>query len=354
MKVERTVEFEPIAAIEEAREKPALSVVIPVSERYDNPTTLFKEYKEALCAAVAKIEFLYVLDGAFESAYKELRALQEAGEPIRIIRLTRRFGEATAIAQGAARAKADTLLVLPAYYQVEPSSLTTFVTSLGNDDLIVARRWPRRDSALNRIGTRVFHYLLRMVTRQPFHDVGCGVRLARRRVFDEINLYGDQHRFIAVLSVQRGFRVREVDLPQSREDPRVRVYRPGIYLRRVLDLIAVFFVVRFTKRPLRFFGLLGSGLFLIGLVSLSLLTFERLFLDVALADRPALLLAALLLVLGVQLFAIGLIGELIIFTHAKDFKEYTVAETVNMPAPRDESPRPSERSDPPRQHSAQH
>src|SRR5690606_27956959 len=109
-------------------------------------------------------------------------------------------------------------------------------------DVLVVRRWPRRDSWLNRAGTAAFHWLLRRVTGYDYRDVGCGVRLMRRRVFDEVSLYGAQHRFLPILAAQRGFRVCEMPLPQSPRDPRVRLYRPRVYLRRVIDLLAVFFV----------------------------------------------------------------------------------------------------------------
>lgn len=311
--------------------RPALSVVVPVSERYNDVRTLYLEYKRAVFAATESVEFLYVLDGAFRDVYDELQALRAEGEPIRIVRLSKRFGEATAVSHGVEHARADLLLLLPAYYQVEPASLTSFIGELGNaDDVLVARRWPRLDSALNRTGTVVFHRLLRMVTGHDFRDVGCGVRLVRRRVFDEISLYGDQHRFLAMLAMQRGYRAREVDLPQANQDPKVRVYRPNVYLNRVLDLIAVFFLIRFTKRPLRFFGLFGSTLVVLGTAWLTVLLLQRSILGIGLADRPALLLGVLMVVLGVQLFAVGLIGELIIFTHARGLKEYAVAEVVNL------------------------
>jgi hypothetical protein len=186
------------------------------------------------------------------------------------------------------------------------------------------------------MGTVFFHWLLQLVTPYGFRDIGCGVRLVHRRVFQEINVYGEQHRFLPVLATQRGFRTKEIDLPQAIKDPKFRVYRPRVYVQRVLDLLGVFFLVRFTKRPLRFFGLIGSALVVLAIALLAALLVQRFFMDVGLADRPALLLGVLLLVLGVQLFALGLIGELIIFTHAKDLTEYAVAETVNILPSREE------------------
>jgi hypothetical protein len=108
-----------------------------------------------------------------------------------------------------------------------------------------------------------------------------------------------------------------------------RIYSPGIYLRRILDIFSIFFLVKFTKKPLRFFGILGSSVFAAGFLILLYLLYTKVFQGVALGDRPILLLGTLLIVLGVQVFAIGLLGEIIIFTHAKDIKEYTIDQIIN-------------------------
>jgi hypothetical protein len=144
----------------------------------------------------------------------------------------------------------------------------------------------------------------------------------------ELPLYGDQHRFLPLLAARLGFRIGEVNVAQSRKEKFWRLYRPGVYPRRLLDLLTVFFLIKFTKKPLRFFGLIGAATFLLGGLLTLYLVIERLFFGVPLAQRPALLLSSLLVVLGVQIFALGLIGELIIFTHAKDIKEYTIDEII--------------------------
>jgi hypothetical protein len=116
---------------------------------------------------------------------------------------------------------------------------------------------------------------------------------------------------------------------QSEKDIHRRIYAPGLYVRRLLDLLTIFFLIKFTKKPLRFFGLVGTTLSGLGVISSLYLVGERLFLDISLADRPALILSSLLIVLGVQVIAIGLIGEIIIFTHAKDLKEYKIDRIIN-------------------------
>jgi hypothetical protein len=148
-------------------------------------------------------------------------------------------------------------------------------------------------------------------------------------VLDEISLYGDQHRLLPVLVERNGFRVREVDLPQSPHDEFRGRYSLRDLLGRLLDIFAVFFLVKFTKKPLRFFGAVGSAMCAFGGIYLLVLVAQRLLFGNPLADRPALLLSSLLVVLGIQIFGLGLLGELIIFSHARDLKEYRVERIVN-------------------------
>lgn len=178
----------------------------------------------------------------------------------------------------------------------------------------------------------MFHGLLAWVTKLQFSDLGCGARAFHRRVLEEIQLYGDQHRFLAVLADRQGFRVREVDVRQSPKDRFTGIYGPREYTRGFLDIFTVFFLVRFTKKPLRFFGMVGVSTFAIGALLVAWLVIERLFFGQALAERPALLLSSLLVVLGLQLFALGLLGELIIFTHARAIKDYQIERVIHFSA----------------------
>jgi glycosyltransferase involved in cell wall biosynthesis len=257
--------------------------------------------------------------------------------------LSRVFGEATALAAGFEHARGEIVITLPAYYQIPGSEIAVLVAALDGADMSVGRRWPRAGGKLEALRRSAFHGILGAFTgsRSRFRDLGCGARAMRRRVVEEISLYGDQHRFLALLAEHHGFRVVEVDVRQSAKDSFTGRYPLREYAHRVLDILTVLFLVRFTKKPLRFFGMLGVSTFVIGAVLISYMVVERLFFGQALADRPALLLASLLAVLGLQLFAIGLLGELIIFTHARDIKDYKVEEIIEFPAggPAREAPR---------------
>ena len=218
---------------------------------------------------------------------------------------------------GFEHASGETIVTLPAYHQIEGarcrSSSRRWAPATSRS--AGAGRGPAARSSA--CGVRSSTACWRRSPASRFQDLGCGARAFDRRVLEEIQLYGDQHRFLAVLADRQGFRVREVDVRQSPKDRYAGIYGPREYTRGLLDIFTVFFLVRFTKKPLRFFGMVGVSTFVIGALLVTWIVIERLFFGQPLAERPALLLSSLLVVLGLQLFALGLLGELIIFTHAR-------------------------------------
>ena len=308
-----------------------LSVIIPVGDRQSPAAALYGEYKAGLEATGHAYEMIFVLDGPqpqFESALVEL---SKGGEPITIVSLTRYFGEATAIMVGFEQAVGGVILTLPAYLQMDGADIVKLTAALDGADIAVGYREPRTDSFLQTGRRRAFHSLLRVVTGLNFRDLGCNARALKRKVLEEIRLYGNQQRFLAVLAERQGFRVREIAVRQSKADRNQEMYLPRTYTRGFLDIFNIFFLVRFTKKPLRFFGMIGVAVFSLGVLELLYLVSERIFLHSPLADRPALLLASLMIVLGVQIFALGLLGELIIFTHAGGAKDYQVDRIIHYP-----------------------
>ena len=306
-----------------------ISAIVPVGKRHDDVQELYHAYKNSLKSFGRTYELIYVLDGNFPQVFEQLRLLQDKGEQIKIIKLAKEFGEATALTAGFENCSGDIILTLPAYFQVESSEISKVLNVLGGYDMVIVRRWPRAGSRFEQVRRYLFHWILKFFTGLSFRDLGCGVRAFKRQVMTEIPIYGDQHRFLPVLASRQGFRIRELDVKQSPKDYFRGIYRSREYLHRVLDIITVFFLVRFTKKPLRFFGMIGTATFAVGSLVTLYLVVERLFFGKALAERPALLLSSLLVVLGVQIFALGLIGELIIFTHAKEMKEYAIEEIIN-------------------------
>jgi glycosyltransferase involved in cell wall biosynthesis len=304
-----------------------LSVIVPVVERADDLASMYRDFAAELDARGEAHEFLFVFDGGFTPS-PEITALSQAHDNVRLLRFARTFGETAALRLGIERSRGEVILTLPAYFQVKPEGLRSLLDALeAGSDLVVASRSPRIDSWLNRLQSAAFHRMLSGVTDRRFHDIACGVRLMRRPVAEALPLYGDLHRFIPALALREGYVVEEVPIPQHPRDARTRIYSPGVYARRLLDIAAFFFLAKFTEKPLRFFGLVGSVFFAAGAVTSVVLLVARLQ-GTGIANRPLLLLAVLLLALGVQLMGLGLVGEIIVHLRAPHRRAYRVREQV--------------------------
>jgi glycosyltransferase involved in cell wall biosynthesis len=304
-----------------------ISVVIPVVERTDQVAAVYSAFARELDARPEDHEFIMVFDGRCTPS-PELLALIGENDAVRILQFASEFGETAALRLGVEKSRGDTVLTLPAYFQVRPEGISLLLDAVARGaDMAVANRSPRLDSWLNRMQSRAFHSIVGGVSGQRFHDMACGVRAMRRAVAEALPLYGDLHRFIPALASREGYRVEEVSLPQHPDDARARIYRPGVYLRRLLDIATFFFLAKFTEKPLRFFGLIGSMSVAAGAVLSLVLLIQRIG-GRGIANRPALLLAVLLVALGVQLIGLGLVGEIIVHLRSPHRRSYRVRERV--------------------------
>jgi len=307
-----------------------ISAIVPVSSESQDLANLTGDYLSVLESMQRSFELLFVIDGDNPQAFDTLRELAEKDKRIRIIKFAKSFGDAAAITAGFRHSAGQTILILPAHYQVNPESISLLIEGLDTCDMTVARRKSDgKGGRFEMIRRRFFHWLVRVSSGENFSDLGCAARAFKRQVLEEITLYGEQHIFLPLLAAKQGFRVTEIQVDSSQKSGVGGRSGASFYLRRILDVFTVVFLVRFTKKPIRFFGMIGSVTFLIGVVFLIFIIGQRLLFNVALADRPALLVSSLLTVLGLQIFALGLLGELIIFTHAKEMKEYTIEKIIN-------------------------
>ena len=313
------------------RTQRTISAIIPVCAPVPRPEEIHVAYRDALAGLGEKVEFIWVIDGPYAGVVESLRRLSGQGEPITIVRFGRPFGEAAALAVGVEHARGEVILTLPPKPQVRPSDLPLLYEGLEENDLVVAVRTTANSASRKRLRQRLFTWCLNAVAESPVRDPWCGVRMGHRKVFEEVPLYGEAHRFLPVLAHRLGFRVREVTVhgatagqEQVGEADRERDSA------KFLDILTLFLLTRFTRKPLRFFGGLGLSLFVPGLLVAAYLVGAKLFRGEHLANRPLLLLSVLVIVVGVQIIALGLIAEIVIFTHYRDVKEYTVAEIINQ------------------------
>lgn len=300
----------------------AVSVIVPVTERPHDLAWLYRTFSAEFVAAGRPFEFVFAVEPWARSLVDKVEPLIRSGEPIRIVEVGQTVGEAALFNAAVSTCSSPIVATLPAYPRVQPGALEELVVKVEEGvDLASAVRVASGASIVNRIQNRLFHMILRRMGGGGFRDVASGVRAMKRSILEDLPLYGDFFRFLPVLARREGFTVIEHDVAQHPEDQRARVYAPGIYLRRLIDLLGLFFILRFTYKPLRFFGLVGSLFALGGCAILAVLVVQRAG-GQGIADRPLLLLGTLLLVLGVQAIAMGLIGEIIVHLSASHRRTY--------------------------------
>jgi hypothetical protein len=262
-------------------------------------------------------EFVFVFDAHWRHLAGDVAELGRNGEPVRVFEVAHTVGETALLKQARTQASGTILLTLPPYPRVQAEVLVPMVQRVAQGaDLVVARRWPRRDSWINRAQNRVLHALMAPLLGRGIHDVACGVRAMRPKVVEETIMYGDFLRFMPFMAIRQGFNVVEVAAPQHPGDVRPRVYSPRTYLSRLLDVLALYVLLRFAEKPLRFFGTLGSLCSLTGAVLLAGILTDKLG-GQSIANRPLLVLAGLLFVIGIEAIALGLIGEIIVYLYTR-------------------------------------
>jgi glycosyltransferase involved in cell wall biosynthesis len=309
-----------------------VSAIITVLQDDGTVADLHRAYRAALHDETREIEFIYVLAQQSQQALAALSALKRAGEPITVIVLSRWDGEGAALRSAFQRARGEAVLTLSASLQVEPRDVPKVLAALDNGDMVVARRQALHSSWFEAAQARLFQWLIGLLFGRTISDPVCRVRAYRRRVLDEIAGYSVQQHFSPLLAAERGFHVAEVDVtpaqPGAGHRPRASRFSLLRRLRLPLEAISLFVVLKFVHKPLRFFAMAGLPILLIGVAYTGYLGIERLLFGQPLADRPALVLAVLLIVLGIQVLALGLIGEIISFVSGKRIKDYTIEKII--------------------------
>ncbi len=311
---------------------PALSIVIPVYDEAESLGPLFAELGPALTALDRPAEVVAVDDGSTDGSFERLVALAHGDPRIRIVRLARNYGQTAALAAGIEHARAPVIVSLDADLQNDPADIPRLLAVLdGGVDVVNGWRSPRRDPWLTRrLPSQIANRLISLVTGTRLHDYGCTLRAMRAPVAKELRLYGELHRFIPALAADLGARVAEVKVNHRPRTLGTSKYGLSRTLRVLLDLLTVKFLSGFSTRPIQLFGLFGLICAAAGLGLTAYLGFERIVLGVRLANRPLVLLAILMAVVGVQFVSLGLLGEMLVRTyHESQAKPiYRVREVV--------------------------
>ena len=312
---------------------PELSVVVPIYDEEDSIPSLYERLTGVLSTMGMRYEIIAVDDGSHDRSFALLRDLARADQRLRVVRFRRNFGQTAAFTAGFERARGDVVVTIDADLQNDPADIPRLMQKIAEGyDVVSGWRAHRQDAFWNRrLPSIIANRLISLVTGLRLHDYGCSLKAYRREVVQDIQLYGELHRFIPAIASWQGVHVAE--LPVNHEPRRFGSSKYGIgrTLRVMLDLMTVRFLLSYATRPMQIFGLVGLVLAAIGAVILGYLGFVRLVIGDPIATRPLTLLGVLLMVLGIQLISIGLLGEMIVRSRNSDQPNalYRVREELN-------------------------
>jgi glycosyltransferase involved in cell wall biosynthesis len=314
-------------------ETPQLSLVMPIFNEEDNILLLHKRVSAVMERLGQPYELIAVDDGSRDRSYAILSELAARDAQLRVVRFRRNFGQTAAFAAGFARARGDVVITIDADLQNDPADIPRLLEKLDEGyDVVSGWRKNRQDAFLSRtLPSRIANRLISWATGVALHDYGCSLKVYRREVLQNIQLYGELHRFIPAIASWQGVTVAEMPVNHAPRHAGTSKYGIGRTLRVVLDLLTVRFLLSYSTRPMQIFGLFGLMSILLGGVISAYLAALKLVYGVLLSNRPLLLLGVLLLILGVQFISIGLIGELIIrvYYESQSRLTYVVREELN-------------------------
>ena len=313
-----------------------LSVVLPIYNESENIPRLYTELVPVLEATGRSFEIIAVDDGSRDDSFDQLRSLCADDDRLHAVRFRRNFGQTAAFAAGFERARGDLVITMDADLQNDPADIPELLAKIDEGyDVVSGWRQDRwKEGVLSfftrRIPSATANWLISRVTGVYLHDYGCALKAYRSDVIHEVRLYGDLHRFIPAIASYYGVHIAEVPVNYRPRQFGESKYGIGRTVRVLLDLLTVRFLLSYSTRPIHIFGLLGLLSVLLGVFIGVYLTVIKFLYGAALAERPLLLFAILLVMVGVQLVTMGLLGEMVVRTYyeSQDKRIYTVREEL--------------------------
>ncbi len=291
---------------------PKVSLVAPVYNEAENIDRFMAEVVPVLEKIDDRFEIIAVDDGSTDSTYEKLKAARDKDGRIKIIRFRGNFGQTAAFSAGFNHAKGDIIITIDADLQNDPADIPAMIDRLNEGyDIVSGWRHKRKDRFLTRrLPSMIANKIISWTTKVHLHDYGCSLKVFHCDVIKNIQLYGEMHRFIPAVASWMGVKVTEMKVNHRPRVAGVSKYGIGRTIRVLLDLITVKFLLSYSTSPIQIFGLIGIISGALGFLLALWLTIQKLFFEVALGNRPALLLAVLLILVGVQFISIGLLAEM--------------------------------------------
>ncbi len=322
----------------------SVSVVVPIYNEVDSVPRLYEALDAALPTLGRDYEVIFIDDGSLDGSRRALREIAARDRRVKVIEFRGNFGQTAAMSAGLDAASNDVIVTLDGDLQNDPADIPRLLDKIDEGyDLVHGWRRIRRDPFLHRrLPSMVANWIISKATGFPVHDLGCTLKAMRREIAQELELYGEMHRFIPILASRRGARCAEIE---TRHHPRrfgTSKYGLSRSIRVVLDLMTVKYLVQHLVSPMKLFGGMGLVCGLIGAAAGAATIGMKLLRGIDMTGNPLLLLTVFSVMLGAQFLALGMLGELgtRIYFLVREQPAYAVRDTVNFDA--------EAKSDPPR------
>ncbi|MCL4140887.1 UNVERIFIED_CONTAM: hypothetical protein GTU68_036338 [Idotea baltica] len=323
-----------------------ISIVIPFLNESPNLKPLCDELKASLDPMGKSYEVIFIDDGSVDDGVDVLQSYSTEMPQIKVVSFRRNFGQTAAMVAGLDYAQGNIVVTLDADRQNDPADIPALVAKVEEGyDMVCGWRHDRQDTYVSRkLPSMLANRLISKITDVSLHDYGCTLKAMTKELAKSVTLYGEMHRFIPAVASGVGAKIAEVKVNHRARTAGESKYGISRTFRVILDLITVKFLLRFHARPLHFFGMPGLALGSIGGLIITYLIIIRLFFDQAIGDRPLLLFAFMMLVIGLQFILFGLIGEMQTRTYyeSQDKPIYHVRKTFGF-----DKSSPSEETDKP-------
>jgi hypothetical protein len=307
----------------------SIIVLLELEEMHSGSVQFIEELYELFSYKEELFELVVIANGIGEFLKNELKTLLNRHDTIKELEFNRKTTQAVCLKAALKETSGEIMIVCGSYQQITSESLLKLLDHLNDDiDIVAPWRQHRVDSVLNQFQSKLFNALVRKLTASVYHDTSCTVKVFRREVLENVEIYGSMYRFLPILSYQKGFKTKEIKCEHYQQHGKSTYYGLTHYINIFIDIFTLYFNTWFSKKPLRFFSAIGIFLSLTGLFIAFYVFVEKIFLGYSIGDRPLLMLAIFFMVLGAQAASTGLLGEIIAFTHGRHRKEYTVEKII--------------------------
>ncbi len=311
-----------------------VSVVISLLNEEESLPELCKWITDVCDNADLSYEIIMIDDGSKDNSWNVIEQLAEKNKNIKGIKFVKNYGKSAAIFEGFAVASGNVVITMDADLQDNPEEIPELFEMIINDDLDMVSGWKKKryDPFFSKnLPSKFFNFTARIVSGLKLHDFNCGLKAYKNKVVKSIEVYGEMHRYIPILVKQAGY-IKIGEKVVKHQERKYGKSKFGIerFINGFLDLLSITFITRFAKRPMHFFGTLGSFSFFMGFVILIYLSIAKLFwAKYAMTERPLFYLGLLGILFGSQLFLTGLLADLVSRT-SQDRNKYHVDEKINL------------------------